>query len=126
MNSNTSFSFLLLTKSLLSFLFFAVVFDPIHKHLSLHCQLYRMKKVLIDIKDTVVSDRDLSEDTSSLSTALELADASSGLPPASLLEDTPTTQITADEPGDPQGEISATEEDDADNADMNNNIRYKL
>ena len=82
-----------------------------------------MKKVLIDIKDTVVSDRDLSEDTSSASTDLELADASSGLPPASLLEDTPTTQITAD---DPQGEVSATEEDDADNADMNNNIRYKL
>ena len=92
-----------------------------------------MKKVLIDIKDAVVSDYDPSESadtpfieidsaqleavsssdpvlTSSTSTAdLGLADASSGLPPASLLEDRPTTQITADEP--------------EDNSDMNNNIR---
>ena len=97
-----------------------------------------MKKVLIDIKDAVVSDRDPSEssdtlftkshiepeDTSSVTSSV--LDASSCLPPASLFEDTPTSQVTADEPEDPQDGISATGGDGADSADTNNNIRYKL
>ena len=122
-------------------------FDSFYKHLTFHFQLYRMKKVMIDIRDVVVSDRDPSEcadtlftkinpaqlevvlssepaDTSSTSTAgLELAGSSYSSP---LLEDTSTTQATADGPEEQQDLLFGTEEFGVDDSDTNNNIRYTL